>query len=208
MAKFPKPNTINTVWATVGERIKPSDEKILMGWGVEIPPLQYENWSQHRQDQAIAHFNQYGIAEWDRYTQYVAGKSYVQGEDGFIYKALVDNINTNPTQDKESWATAFVSADNEASVRLFNGYIIFSSTITATTNSRYYAISTSTIILPAVASSGDNVIINKAPSAEVTIEVAGDDGKIRTLMGLADAVIFDVQDELNVVFDGTHWQTS
>lgn len=208
MAQFLKPNTINTVWGVVGERIKPSDEKIQTGWVVEIPPLQYENWAQHRQDQAIAHINQHGIAVWDSYTQYLAGKSYVQGSDGFIYKAIINNFNSDPTTDRDSWTVAFVSADSEESVKLFNGYIIVSSDLQVTSNARYYATGSVTLTLPAVAGNGDNIIINKAPTAEVTLVVGGEDSQIRTLMGLADSVVYDVLDELNVVWNGTNWQTS
>lgn len=207
MAQFLKPNTINTVWGTVGERIKPSDEKIQLGWVVEIPPLQYENWSQNRQDQAIAHFNQHGIAVWDSYTQYLGGKSYVQGSDGFIYKAIVDNFNRDPVTDQSAWRSAFISEDNPRSLKVFNGYIIISSDFDVSLNTRYYAISSSTLTLPSTAENGDNVIINKAPTTEVTIVVEGG-AQIRTLAGLMDAVIYDVLDEINVVWNGTNWQTS
>lgn len=208
MAQFLKPaETINTVWGTVGERIKPSDEKIQLGWVVEIPPLQYENWSQNRQDQAIAHFNQHGIAVWDRYTQYLGGKSYVQGSDGFIYKAIVDNFNRDPVTDRSAWMSAFISEDNPGSLKVFNGYTIISSDFDVSLNTRYYAINSVTLTLPATAVNGDNVIINKAPTAEVTIVVEGG-AQIRTLMGLMNAVIYDVLDEINVVWNGTNWQTS
>lgn len=207
MAQFLKPNTINTVWGTVGERIKPSDEKIQLGWTVEIPPLQYENWIQNRQDQAIAHFNQHGVAVWDSYTQYIGGKSYVQGSDGFIYKAIVDNFNKDPVIESSVWRRAFISPDDPDSFKYFNGYTIISSDFEMSPNQRYYALGSLTAILPSTAVLGDNIIVNKAPTAVVTFVVEGG-GQIRTLAGLADEVEYDILDELNVVWNGTNWQTS
>lgn len=202
-----KPSTLNSIWAVAGERVKPDDSKIQQGWVVEIPPLQYENWIGNRRDTALAHINQHGIPTWDQYTRYIAGKSYVQGSDGFIYKALTDNFNANPITDSNSWTTAFVSADSPGSVKLFNGYIVISSDINVTTNSRYYSLTSTTLTLPATASVGDNIIINKSPSAEVTVEVEGG-SEIATLLGLADAVVLDVTDEINLVWIGDRWQTS
>lgn len=207
MAQFLKPNTINTVWGTVGERIKPSDEKIQLGWTVEIPPLQYENWSQNRQDQAIAHFNQHGIAVWDSYTQYIGGKSYVQGSDGFIYKAIVDNFNKDPITEGSVWMRAFVAPDDSGSLKLFNGYTIISSDFEVSVNTRYYALGSLKITLPPSAVLGDNIIINKSPTAVVTIAVE-DASQIKTLVGMVDEVEYDITDEINIVWNGTNWQTS
>lgn len=207
MAQFLKPTTINSVWGVVGERIKPSDEKIQQGWIVEIPPVQYENWIQNRQDQAIAHFNQHGIAVWDNYTAYIGGKSYVQGSDGVIYKAIVDNINKNPVSESGVWKPAFVSEDDPKSYKLFNGYLVISSDFEVSTNSRYYAIGSLTLTLPPTANNGDNIIINKSPTAEITLLVEGG-AKINTLSGVADEVIYDILDEINIVWNGTNWQTS
>lgn len=202
-----KPSTLNSIWAMAGERVKPDDSKIQQGWVVEIPPLQYENWLGNRRDTALAHINQHGIPTWDQYTRYIAGKSYVQGSDGFVYKALVDNFNANPTTDRNSWTIAFVSADSSESVKLFNGYIIVSSDIDVTANSRYYALSSATLTLPEQANNGDNIIINKSPTAEVTLEVAGG-AEISTILGMADEVVYDILDEVNVVWVGSQWQVS
>lgn len=202
-----KPSTLNSVWAVAGERVKPDDSKIQQGWVVEIPPLQYENWLGNRRDTALAHINQHGIPVWDQYTRYIAGKSYVQGSDGFIYKALTDNFNANPVTDNNSWTTAFVSADSPGSVKLFNGYIVVSSDLNVTPNTRYYSLTSTTLTLPSSALIGDNIIINKSPSSEVTIEVE-DGSEIITLLGLATSVVVDVVDEINVVWIGSGWQTS
>ena len=105
---FVKPN-FNTVWASGGEKVAPEASKITQGWIVEIPPHQYENWIINRQDQMLAHINQYGVAEWDSSTEYQASKSYVQGvTTGNVYRALTTNAGVNPETDvNNNWVIAF-----------------------------------------------------------------------------------------------------
>lgn len=109
MAQFNKPNTVNQVWASAGIISAPENLKITQGWSVEIPPYQYFNWSQNRIDSFIAHINQMGISTWDQVTEYQAGKSYVQGSDGVIYKAKTTNTNVDPANPLNSaaWERAF-----------------------------------------------------------------------------------------------------
>ena len=105
---FVKPN-FNTVWASGGEKVAPDVAKISQGWVVEIPPHQYENWLSNRQDQMLAHINQYGIVEWDSSTEYQANKSYAQGvTTGNVYRALTTNTGINPETDvNNNWTIAF-----------------------------------------------------------------------------------------------------
>lgn len=103
MAEISKPLDINKIWSETGDNISPSDTKISAGWAVEIPPRQWFNWLDHKQDQAIAHINQHGIAVWDAATEYQAGKSYVQGSNGKIYIASQTNTNNNPTTSPAFW---------------------------------------------------------------------------------------------------------
>jgi hypothetical protein len=205
MAEFLKPSTLSSVWAIAGDRIKPAEEKMQSGWLVEIPMRQYENWLTNRQDAAIAHFNQRGVAEWDNATEYLAGKSYTQGKNGIVYKALITNVNTDPTTSTGAWTEAFVSADSEESRRIFNGYLAISGDITASSNSRYYALGSLTLTLPSTASLGYNVVINKSSFAEVTVVVANA-GKIRAGNDLVDDVLYDILDEVNFTWNGTTWQ--
>lgn len=97
-----KPDYSTGLWASGGAIVQPSTAKIQNGWTAEVPPYQWENWSQNRQDQAIAHVLQHGIAVWDSKTEYQAGRSYVQGSDGFLYKARTTHTNVNPTADVNS----------------------------------------------------------------------------------------------------------
>lgn len=98
MAEINKPD-FTYLWSSGGSAVAPSNTKIQTGWTAEVPPFQWENWSQNRQDQGIAHVLQHGVAVWDSLTEYQAGKSYVQGSDGLLYKALTTNTNVNPVTD-------------------------------------------------------------------------------------------------------------
>lgn len=102
-------------WSSGGSIVAPSDVKIQTGWTAEVPPFQWENWSQNRQDNAILHLFQKGISEWDAASNYyftTSGvRSYVQGSDGHIYVAVADSLNQNPVTDTSHtyWDVAFVT---------------------------------------------------------------------------------------------------
>lgn len=108
MPLFVKPQ-FNSVWAATGTKLTPDSAKISQGWIVEIPPHEYENWSQNRQDALLAHINQVGIPMWDATVEYQAGKSYIQGSTtGNIYRAVTTNTNVNPELDIQgNWVVAF-----------------------------------------------------------------------------------------------------
>lgn len=110
MALTTKP-TIKNVWATSGLKVEPSEGKMDTGWIVERPPHQFQNWLQNRVDQFIKHVNEAGIPAWDAVTVYTGGKSYVQGSDGFVYKALTDGFNQNPVGNTTNWAMTFGDID-------------------------------------------------------------------------------------------------
>lgn len=104
---------VNQVWASAGEVLKPTDSKIQQGWEAEIPPRQYFNYIDNRQDQFNAHVNQMGIPLWDIVTEYQINTSKVQGSDGRIYVAKVTHTGHNPTTDynNDYWKIAWYSAD-------------------------------------------------------------------------------------------------
>lgn len=114
MAEVNKPD-YTYLWSSGGAIVAPSNVKIQTGWTAEVPPFQWENWSQNRQDQAIAHILQHGISVWDALTEYQAGKSYVQGSDGLLYKARTTHTNVNPVTD-----TSFVNWTKAMSGGLLN----------------------------------------------------------------------------------------
>lgn len=113
MANIDKPTNLSKVWASGGDVLTPSDAKIGTGWEIEIPPRQWFNWLDNRQDQAIAHINQHGVAVWDSDTEYQASKSYAQGPtNGIIYRCVQLNTNQNPETDVSNtyWQIAFAAA--------------------------------------------------------------------------------------------------
>jgi len=112
MAQFLKPSNLNNVWASGGDRIYPGDTKYATGWQVEIPPRQYFNEIDYKQDQMLAHLNQHGIPIWDNETEYQADQSYVQGSTGTVYRCVLTHTNQNPDLDVSNtyWIIAFASA--------------------------------------------------------------------------------------------------
>lgn len=103
----------STLWSSGGSLVAPSNVKIQTGWTAEVPPFQWENFVQNRQDQAISHILQKGISVWSATGEYwftTSGeRSYVQGGDGNIYVAVADSINQNPVTDTTNtyWKNAF-----------------------------------------------------------------------------------------------------
>lgn len=104
---LPSKPSIKNVWATSGLKVEPSDAKVDTGWIVERPPHQFQNFLQNRVDQFIKHVNEAGIPVWDAVTVYTAGKSYVQGSDGKIYKCVTDGFNQNPVGNPTNWSLTF-----------------------------------------------------------------------------------------------------
>jgi hypothetical protein len=119
MPNIVKPSGINQLWAAGGTKVAPSAAKTNIGWVVELPPYQYQNWLDNRQDTFIAHINQHGIPEWDTETEYQGNLSYTQGADGFIYKCLVTNTNFDPINPLNStyWVRAFETYGSVAVVQ-------------------------------------------------------------------------------------------
>lgn len=115
MALITKPD-MEFIWASGGAIVEPSDVKKQTGWTPEVPPHQWENWIQNRQDNYLAHINQRGIPEWDGNTEYEAsGLSYVQGTNGVVYKSVAASGPATTVQDPTTditdtyWTVAFAS---------------------------------------------------------------------------------------------------
>ena len=119
MPNIVKPSGINQLWAAGGTKVAPSLSKTNIGWVVELPPYQYQNWLDNRQDTFIAHINQHGIPEWDVETEYQGNLSYTQGADGFIYKCVATNTNFDPINPLNSayWVRAFETYGSVAVVQ-------------------------------------------------------------------------------------------
>lgn len=112
MAEISKPD-YTYMWASGGEVVAPNLVKIQTGWTAEVPPYQWENYLQNRQDKMLVHINQHGIPQWDALTEYFAGKSYTLGSDGVVYKAVANSSPSTTTQDPTTdvsdtyWTVAF-----------------------------------------------------------------------------------------------------
>src|SRR5437870_900498 len=109
MPNITKPANLSAIWATGGTKIDPGSAKYNIGWVVQLPPYEYQNWVDNRQDQAIAHISQHGIPEWDAVTEYQGLLSYTQGSDGIIYKCIATNTNKDPSNilNAAYWSRAF-----------------------------------------------------------------------------------------------------
>lgn len=138
MAQFQKPTDLSKVWAAGGDIIPPSDSKIISGWGVEVPPRQYFNYIDNKQDAFIAHSNQMGIPVWDSNTEYQADKSYAQGPtSGTVYRCIQTHSNQNPEADVAGlyWMVAFGSAgDNYTKTESDNLYLAKAANLAGLTN--------------------------------------------------------------------------
>lgn len=109
MANITKPLGLSDIWAKGGTKIDPGAFKVNIGWVVQLPPYEFQNWVDNRQDQAIAHISQHGIPEWDGVTEYQGNLSYTQGSNGVIYKCVATNTNKDPSNALNSayWGVAF-----------------------------------------------------------------------------------------------------
>lgn len=100
-------------FASTGTIVAPSDSKLDTGWTAEVPPYQWENYLQNRQDNALVHLFQKGISVWDAASNYYfttnGERSYVQGSDGNIYVAVQDSVGQNPVTDATDtyWTPVF-----------------------------------------------------------------------------------------------------
>lgn len=112
MAQILKPD-LSSLWASEGARISPSVSKVQLGWTAEIPPHQWENWVQYRQDQMLAHINQRGISQWDALSDYEENISYTQGSNGTVYRSIQSSGPATTVQDPVTdttnvyWRVAF-----------------------------------------------------------------------------------------------------
>lgn len=129
MTLITKPN-YKYIWAVGGDVVEPTDLKKQQGWTAEVPPFQYENWIQNRQDQYLAHINQRGIPAWDALTEYEAGGlSYVQGSNGDIYQSVAASGPSTTTQDPVTdssdtyWQVAFLSPGDVSASDITSGIL-------------------------------------------------------------------------------------
>lgn len=205
MAVNNKPDHINNVWASDGDKVYPGDSKTALGWIEEIPPHEYFNYIINKQDAFIAHVNQLGLPSWDTTTEYIGGQSLTVGSDGVVYRAIIDNIGQDPSvPDGGYWEPIPLGVSDPVSLKRYVGYELYSSNFTAQVNRRYYGTTPLTITLPTEHAAGDVVTVSKSPTVVVRIEAVG--CNIITSLGTDTDVDFDLNDEVNIVSNGTDWE--
>ncbi len=101
MTTVTKPE-MTTAWGTTGSISTPTTAKQSQGWVSEIPPLEYFNWLDNRQDTYLQHIDQGGVPEWDATVSYVANYSYTK-RNGVIYGCIVSNTGSDPSTTPSDW---------------------------------------------------------------------------------------------------------
>lgn len=169
MALIVKPAGLEKIWASGGVKETPADSKIVQGHVVELPAYQYVNWLVNKQDTFLAHINQVGIPVWDAVTEYIGGKSYVQGTDGIVYKALLTNTNVVPSNPLNSatWVKAFENFGSVAALTVtvnnlstnYSTLAGIANTATARTNLSVYSKTESDARFAAVLGNASNTFL-------------------------------------------------
>lgn len=108
MAIVNKPDMNYGTWAENGNIEIPSSEKVEEGWVIEKPLNEHMNWVQNRQDKMLQYLNQRGMAEWDFRTEYPKDAYVVRS--GSMYKAIVQNVDKDPTTNTDIWRKPFAES--------------------------------------------------------------------------------------------------
>ena len=108
MAIVNKPDMNYGTWAENGNIEIPSSEKVEEGWVIEKPLNEHMNWVQNRQDKMLQYLNQRGMAEWDFRTEYPKDAYVVRS--GSMYKAIVQNVDKDPTANTDIWMKPFAES--------------------------------------------------------------------------------------------------
>lgn len=108
MAIVNKPDMNYGTWAENGNIEIPSSEKVEEGWVIEKPLNEHMNWVQNRQDKMLQYLNQRGMAEWDFRTEYPKDAYVVRS--GSMYKAIVQNVDKDPTSNTDIWRKPFAES--------------------------------------------------------------------------------------------------
>lgn len=169
-------------WSSGGAIVAPSNTKIQNGWTSEVPPYQWENWSQNRQDNAITYLFQRGVSGWsstqDYYHNNTGLKAYVQGSDGNIYVSTQSSTGQNPVADTSGtyWKTAFVTPESLAT-SLGNSSTIVSSLrnsrLTVTSPSTVANYTVDEVIVKSVLGGVGRMLANLSSSLNISTNGAG-----------------------------------
>jgi hypothetical protein len=97
MANTPLPTKLDEIiWASTAVepdlKVAPSDSKYNMGWVVELARVDYENFIQNRQDQAIANMVENGVPHWETTITYQRQSTVRSSIDSYVYCAINNGI--------------------------------------------------------------------------------------------------------------------
>lgn len=81
-------------------------------------------------------------------------------------------------------------------------YFIKNSDFTANVQTKYYCTQVMTVALPQAASDLDWIVLNKLPAIKVYVQSSGG---VVTPNGVSTDVLYDVEEEITLVFSGGHW---
>lgn len=118
MADLARPE-YGTPWASEGEIVAPTQDKVELGWVQEMMPFQWENYLQNRQDSAITYLLQKGIPEYSNTQEYIAQKSAVLYM-GAVYIATQTVTGVLPTV-TASWKRLSTISDASGVVSITGG---------------------------------------------------------------------------------------
>lgn len=118
MADLARPE-YGTPWASEGEIVAPTQDKVELGWVKEMMPFQWENYLQNRQDSAITYLLQKGIPEYSDTQEYIAQKSAVLYM-GAVYIATQTVTGILPTV-AASWKRISTVSDASGTVAVAGG---------------------------------------------------------------------------------------
>lgn len=118
MADLARPE-YGTPWASEGEIVAPTQDKVELGWVQEMMPFQWENYLQNRQDSAITYLLQKGIPEYSDTQEYIAQKSAVLYM-GAVYIATQTVTGILPTV-TSSWKRISTVSDANGTVTISGG---------------------------------------------------------------------------------------
>ena len=101
-------NIQGSEWANAGAVTDPGGAKQDLGWVAEKPAYQSANFVENRQDEMLAHIEEYGVPVWDTATIYVDG-SLALGSDEILYESIqAANQGNDPTSSPSWWTKAFI----------------------------------------------------------------------------------------------------
>lgn len=106
MANTPLPTNLDVdIWASNATepdlKLDPGSTKYAEGWDVELARVDYENFIQNRQDQAIANMVENGVPHWESTITYQRQSTVRSPVDGYVYCAINNGVvgGSDPSSD-------------------------------------------------------------------------------------------------------------